>query len=217
MLVSEFMTKEVFALKPTDSLFRAAQFMFEKNFDGLPVVLDDSTLVGIITQYDLISKGANIHLPTFMKLMNEFSMYKKDKSLLKPELQKIVSLTVKDLMNPEPITVSPDLPMETAATVFSEHHRVNPIPVINSEHKLVGIISRFDIIKLYTGSMLTATTIEREPSIDKKVDVFVDQFSKHFVLVSKIRTKLWFIVSVLFLIVGFAAAIASILRIEINN
>ena len=144
MLVSEFMTKEVFALKPTDSLFRAAQFMFEKNFDGLPVVLDDSTLVGIITQYDLISKGANIHLPTFMKLMNEFSMYKKDKSLLKPELQKIVSLTVKDLMNPEPITVSPDLPMETAATVFSEHHRVNPIPVINEEHKILGVISRFD-------------------------------------------------------------------------
>src|SRR3989344_3718776 len=105
MYARDLMTKNVTAVGPDDSILKVAQIMFEHNWDGLPVVTPDGTLVGIITQYDLVTKGANIHLPTFLQLMDQLPVYKKDKGQLKPELQKIVTMTVKDLMNQEPLTV----------------------------------------------------------------------------------------------------------------
>lgn len=211
------MTKDVMGVSPDDSILKVAQIMFEHNWDGLPVITPDRTLVGIITQYDLVTKGANIHLPTFMQLMSELPMYKKDQGALKPELERIVKLTVKDLMNVEPLTVREGTSLEDVAKAFAEHHRVNPIPVVNGESRLVGIVSRFDLIKIYTGSMATAEAITRENSVDKKVDLFVKGFGKNALIVSKTRPLFWKVVSFLFLIVGFIIAMALIIRVEVNN
>lgn len=211
------MTKDVTTVAPEDSILKVAQIMFEHNWDGIPVVTSDGTLAGIITQYDLVTKGANIHLPTFLKLMGDLPVYKKDKSILKPELQKIVTLTVKDLMNTEPLTVRESATLEDVANQFAEHHRVNPIPVVNGESRLVGIISRFDLIKLYAGAQSTADAINKETSVDKKVDLFVKGFEKNFLVVSKRTPFFWKVVSVLFVIVGFIIAMAFIIHIEVRN
>lgn len=214
MKVKQFMTKSVLTVTPHTSIIEAAQIMFEKNFDGLPVVSNNKTLLGIITQADLVAKGANIHLPTILKLMQELPMYKKDSSLIKPELTKILSMTVKDIMNKEPFTIKPEQTMTEAAKIFSDHHQVNPLAVVDSHHRLVGVLSRYDIIRLYTGNMGTAKTITHEKSADKKVDIFVKQFGKHFVLVSKFRTKFWLLTSIMFIVVGFAIAFFLILRFD---
>lgn len=217
MYARDIMTKDVMAIGPDDSILKVAQIMFEHNWDGLPVVTPDGTLVGIITQYDLVTKGANIHLPTFVQLMQQLPLYKKDKGNLKPELQRIVTLTVKDLMNIDPLTVREGTTLEEVAKAFAEHHRVNPIPVVNQESRLVGIISRFDLIKLYTGTMATAEAIIHESSVDKKVDLFVQGFGKNMLVVSKFTPVFWKIVSILFIIVGFVIAMALIIRIEIQS
>lgn len=211
------MTKKVTTVRPDDALLKAAEIIFENNWDGLPVVDDDSSLIGIITQYDLVTKGANIHLPTFVKLLNQMEVYKKDKEKLKPELQKIVTLTVKDVMNNEPMTVYDDAKIEEVAKVFAEHHRVNPIPVVNYQKRLVGIISRYDLIKLYTGTQAMADSIINEKSLDKKVDLFVTGFGSKFLVVSKLTPLFWRVISFLFIIVGFIIAMALIIRIELNN
>ena len=217
MYARDIMTKDVMAVSPDDSILKVAQIMFEHNWDGLPAVTKDGTLVGIITQYDLVTKGANIHLPTFMQLMNQLPLYKKDKGNLKPELQRIVTLTVKDLMNIDPLTVREGATLEEVSKAFAEHHRVNPIPVVSGESRLVGIISRFDLIKLYTGTMATADAISHENSVDKKVDLFVKGFGKNMIVVSKFTPIFWKVVSVLFVIVGFVIAMALIIRIEVQQ
>lgn len=210
------MTKDVTTVGPDDSILQVAQIMFDHNWEGLPVVTPDKTLVGIITQYDLITKGANIHLPTFMQLMSQLPVYKKDKGNLKPELQRIVTLTVKDLMNIDPLTVREGTTLEEVAKTFAEHHRVNPIPVVSPESRLVGIISRYDLIKLYTGTMANAQAIVRENSVEKKVDLFVKGFGKNVLVVSKFTPVFWKVISFLFIIVGFIIAMALIIRIEVQ-
>src|SRR3989344_5817801 len=211
MYARDLMTKNVTTVGPDDSILKVAQIMFEHNWDGLPVVTSDGTLVGIITQYDLVTKGANIHLPTFMQLIAQLDVYKKDKGALKPELQKIVTLTVYDVMNPEPLTLFDDATLENVARTFAEHHRVNPIPILDYQKRLVGIISRYDLIKLYTGTQKMADSIVHEKSVDKKVDLFVEGFGKHFLVVSKTTPLFWKVVSTLFLIVGFVIAMALII------
>lgn len=217
MTVKDFMTKNVVSVLPEESLMKAAQIMYEHTFEGLPVVSEQGKVMGIITQYDLVSKGANLHLPTFLQLMKDFPLYQKDKSTLKPELEKIASLTVRDLMNPEPLTVRPSQTLEEVAQLFTEHHRVNPIIVVDEVGRLEGVISRFDIIRFFTGSVSAATTMTHETSADKKVDVFVKEFEKNFVVVSKFRTHFWFVASLSFAIVGFLVAMFWLIRIELNN
>lgn len=216
MFARDMMTKDVTTVGPDDSILQVAQIMFDHNWEGLPVVTPDQTLVGIITQYDLITKGANIHLPTFMQLMSQLPVYKKDKGNLKPELQRIVTLTVKDLMNIDPLTVREGTTLEEVAKTFAEHHRVNPIPVVSPESRLVGIISRYDLIKLYTGTMANAEAIVRENSVEKKVDMFVHGFGKNMMVVSKFTPVFWKVISFLFIIVGFIIAMALIIRIEVQ-
>ena len=63
-------------------------------------------------------------------------------------MQKEISrLKVRDVMNTDPLTLSLDAPFPEAVKTFRDHHRVNPIPVIDAEKRVVGVLSRFDVLK----------------------------------------------------------------------
>jgi CBS domain-containing protein len=51
-------------------------------------------------------------------------------------------------MDMTPMTLFFDDSFEVAVDLFNRHHRVNPVPVIDHSNKLVGVLSRFDLIKL---------------------------------------------------------------------
>ncbi len=125
----------------------AGKLLANHNFNGMPVIDGAGKLVGIITEYDMISKGLAIHLPTFQTILENIPVFREDRSHFKKEVQEIAALKVKDVMNDDPLTLPEDATFAEAVKVFSEHHRVNPIPIINKSRKVIGIISRFDIFK----------------------------------------------------------------------
>ena len=126
--------------------------MIRSEFNGLPVVDRDQKVVGIITEYDLLSKLTAIHIPTFIRLMGEFPTKKRRESLLfKKSFEEMVSFTVRDVMNKDPIIMWEGSTFSNILRVFSEHHRVNPIPIVNAKGKLGGIVSRFDVIRYFSG------------------------------------------------------------------
>jgi len=141
------MTREVVSVKPETPLQEAAEILAKRGFDGMPVVDEESKLVGILTEYDLISKGSATHLPTFQKIIQNLGVYSKDKSQFTKDFEEISSLKVKDVMNKDPLTLFEDATYEEAVQAFRDHHRVNPIPVIDNDRKVIGVISRFDVLK----------------------------------------------------------------------
>ncbi len=145
--LKDIMTKQVISVSPETPLSEAASLLSKHNFSGMPVVDADNTLVGILTDYDLISKDSLIHLPTFQKILQNLSVYKKDKSEFQEEVKKVSALKVKDVMNREPLTLLEDASFEETVAAFRDHHRVNPIPVIDSNKKVIGVVSRYDLIK----------------------------------------------------------------------
>lgn len=152
ILIKDIMTKKVATVAPDTSLIEASDKMIRSEFNGLPVVDRDQKVVGIITEYDLLSKGTAIHIPTFIRLMGEFPTKKRRASLLfKKSFEEMVSFTVRDVMNKDPIIMWEGSTFSNILRVFSEHHRVNPIPVVNAKGKLVGIVSRFDVIRYFSG------------------------------------------------------------------
>lgn len=213
MKIEDFMTKKVSSVSPSTPLGTAAQLLSSKRLSGLPVLDKDKKVVGIITEYDLVTKN-QLHLPTFMKLLNEFDLYKNDKSLIKDDLKKILSLTVADVMNKQPLTLRIDATLDEASKIFSEHHSVNPIPIVDNENRLVGVFSRYDLIRLYgSGQSAPPDNTESESDLDHRMDKFLTSFEKDFILVTKARTKYWLFISILFAIIGFIIAFALIVKI----
>lgn len=145
----DIMTRKVISVHPEDSIFEAHKIISKNNFDGVPVVDADNHLAGILTEYDLITKGSSVHLPTLQKVMSNFKIYKKDRGQFKKEIEELQDLKVKDIMNKDPLTLTQEVFFEEVVTTFKDHHRVNPIPIIDDNNKVVGVISRYDVLKSF--------------------------------------------------------------------
>lgn len=140
------MTRRVLSVSPETPIGEATRIITEHNFDGMPVIDNDGKLVGILTEYDLITKTSTINVSFLQKIINDIYTEKKESP---PELgeRNISELKVKDIMNREPLTMREDATFEDAVETFRSHHKVNPIPIVDDHNLVVGIISRFDILR----------------------------------------------------------------------
>ena len=212
--ISEIMTSKVITVSPQTPIVEAIGVLLQGNFNGLPVVDDKGFLVGILTEYNFIVGSSSIHLPTLVKLFDQLDTYKKDQYLIKDELKEILALSVNDVMNKDPLTLSPNDSIEKLAEAFKEHHTVNPIPVVDEVKHLVGIVSRSDLLKFF-GDRNIQIKHDTEAEVDKSVAIFVKNFENRFTFVSKGRAKWWLVASILFALVGFAIAWLLILRVDV--
>lgn len=53
-----------------------------------------------------------------------------------------------DAMTPDPVTVGPDLSLAEVEALF-EQHDFNALPVVDAEHRLVGIFTKLDLLKAF--------------------------------------------------------------------
>ena len=147
LTIKDIMSFEVVSVTPETPLVEAASLIAKHNFDGLPVIDGAGKLAGILTECDLVSKGSMIHLPTLQIVLKNLSAFKKDRSQFEKEVAEVANLKVRDVMNVAPLTLPSTASLEEVETAFREHHRVNPIPILDEEKNVVGVVSRFDILK----------------------------------------------------------------------
>lgn len=146
--VRDIMKKNVVSVYPETSLLEAHRVLQEHRFDGVPVVDGEKHLVGILTEYDLIAKGSSLHLPTFQKILAELDVLRRDRTTFQDEVAQLKKITVADVMNADPLTFLQDTTLSEAIAVFRDHHRVNPVPVITKDRIVIGVVSRYDVLKL---------------------------------------------------------------------
>lgn len=154
-IVQDIMTVGVIAVTPQTPLLHAAKIMSDHDFTGMPVIDADGKLIGILTEYDLIAKGSAVHLPTIQKLLQSIPI-KGDG--MRGEIEKITSLVVRDVMNPDPMFFQKSATIDEVVTLFRNHHRVNPVPVVDENKKVIGVVSRSDILRLFDNVPYQAPT-----------------------------------------------------------
>ena len=149
MQVKDIMTTNVISLSPDMSIDRAAAVLFDNNLTGAPVLSPENKLIGIVTEYDFISPDLKIHIPTYIKLLKSLELVKKDREAkpLQQELEKIKNIKVEDIMTRDVITVGPEGSIGDLIDLIIKN-RINPVPVLDEQKKLVGIVSRADLIKI---------------------------------------------------------------------
>jgi len=144
-LVRDIMTTPAITVHQDMTVQELVALFRENRIGGVPVVDDDGMLVGIVTEGDLMALDADVQMPHYFELFDSI-IYLGSQKKFKEQLQKAAAATVSDLMTPAPHTVRPDDPARAAATLMSRHG-FDRVPV-EEDGKVVGIVSRHDIIKL---------------------------------------------------------------------
>jgi CBS domain-containing protein len=125
--VVDVMTTDVITVTADTSITNAARLMFRNRVSGLPVCDEDSCLVGIITEAD------------FLRL----EVARQEADALSPVE------TVGEVMNRGVLTIGPDAAIVDAARLMVVND-VNRLPVVDAQSKILGIISRLDVVAVFT-------------------------------------------------------------------
>lgn len=139
------MRKNVITVRDNDNIQEVANVLLENKISGVPVVDEGHRVVGIITEGDLIYQAKKFKIPAFVEILGGVFYFEQPWKIEK-DLRKMVATRAVDIMSSNIIKVEEDTPVEEIATIMVEK-QVNRVPVVNREGKLVGIISRQDLIR----------------------------------------------------------------------
>ncbi|GMH14804.1 hypothetical protein Nepgr_016645 [Nepenthes gracilis] len=148
-IVGDFMTRKekLQVVKPSTTVDEALETLVENRITGFPVIDDDWKLVGLVSDYDLlaldsISGSRQTDASMFPEVDSTWKVFN--------EIQKLLSKTngrvVADVMTPAPIVVRETTNLEDAARLLLET-RYRRLPVVDADGKLVGIITRGNVIR----------------------------------------------------------------------
>jgi CBS domain-containing protein len=141
------MTTSVVTVRPDTSCRELAVMFREHRVSGFPVTAEDGTVVGVVSESDLVALSAGRH----------HRGHRTDDQA-----------AAGDLMTRPAVTVSPDDLVRTAARVM-QSRRVQRLPVVGRDGRLEGIVSRSDVLSVFRRS---DEEIRREITQDVIADGF---------------------------------------------
>jgi len=146
MTVSEIMTREVVWVRPHTTIKEVAKTLYLNHLTGVPVLDASKKLVGIITEGDIVMRDSHVHIPQVIQILDSF-IYPTGIAEMEREMAKITALEAQQLMTREVMTVTPETSVEDLATLMMDHN-ANPVPVVDADGAVVGIVSKSDLVWL---------------------------------------------------------------------
>ncbi|WP_289501472.1 CBS domain-containing protein [Gloeocapsopsis sp. IPPAS B-1203] len=143
--VAEVMSRDPIVVRSETPLNEAIQILAEKRISGLPVVNDTGKLVGIISESDLMWQETGVTPPAYIMILDSV-IYLQNPAKYERDLHKALGQTVGEVMSSDPVTVSPDKTLREAAKLMHDRE-VRRLPVIDSEGKIIGILTRGDVVR----------------------------------------------------------------------
>jgi len=125
--VLDVMTSDVITVRAATTITDAARLMFRNRISGLPVCDADSCLIGMITEADFLRLEVARHTDGEMSTVE----------------------TVGEVMTTDVTTIKPGADLADAARIMV-FEDVNRLPVIDADSRMLGIISRLDVVAAFT-------------------------------------------------------------------
>lgn len=144
MRIKDVMTAAVVTVGPDTPLKRVAELLAQQRISGLPVVDDEGSVLGVVSEADLLLKerGAPPERSRWSRLGGNGQERR--------ERTKAKARTAGEAMTAPAITIAPFRPLATAAREMLEYG-INRLPVVSNGH-LVGIVSRADLVRAFARS-----------------------------------------------------------------
>jgi acetoin utilization protein AcuB len=167
MYIRKTMTIKVVTISKYADILEARALMVTNRFRHLPVVDENNTLAGIITDRDVRSALS-------LERYNAPTKY--------DPAGGISGIVVADVMTPDPVTIPLDSTIQDALLLVRDH-RVGAFPVVDETGKLRGILSDSDLLRAFInvlginepGMLLGILVDEEMREVQKIVDVLITE------------------------------------------
>ncbi len=137
------MSREVVTVSPSTPIKEVARLLVERRISGLPVVDDDGSVIGVVSEGDIVAKERGAAEPeghAFRWLLGPGE----------PAALKREARNAAEAMTSPAVTVEPHSSVAEAARVMVERS-VNRLPVVRNE-ELIGIVTRADLVRVFVRS-----------------------------------------------------------------
>jgi CBS domain-containing protein len=151
MKVEELMTRSAIAVTPETPLKEVGTLLAEHRISGLPVVDADGRVLGVVSEADILVKEQgpeSRHGGLFAWLLEGG----------RADQDKLSARTAGEAMTAPAITILARKHVSDAARLMTEYG-IKRLPVVNGDDKLVGIVTRSDLVRAFAR---TDAEIERE-------------------------------------------------------
>lgn len=143
MNAADIMTPTVVSADPDLSVAEIAKLMLGRGISAIPVVAPDGTLVGIISEGDLVRRaemGTERRRSWWLRALT-------DDVQLADEYVKSRGRKARDVMTPSVVTVEETTPIADIVALL-EKHRIKRVPVVR-EGRIIGIVSRANLLRAF--------------------------------------------------------------------
>jgi CBS domain-containing protein len=142
MIVKDMMSTNVQSLSPDMTINDGLKKLFELKISGLPVIDKEGKLVGLFTEKEILKEI----LPSYVEKVGRF-IYETDATRrIEKKVQSFNELKVADVMRRDVMTtnINATLIEVMRILVTAEARR---LPVVDENNKVIGIVSRHDIMR----------------------------------------------------------------------
>jgi acetoin utilization protein AcuB len=153
MYVQDVMSTPVTTVTPDTPVQTASRVMRDAQIRHLPVVTNEDTLVGILTDRDL-RRAAASDVPHLAK---------------HEQLSQLAQLCVQEIMTPDVVTVSGTTSLREAGQLLLQH-KFGCLPVVRDHYTLVGIITVMNLLRVFmthheAGRVLRVRSVMHAPLV----------------------------------------------------
>jgi CBS domain-containing protein len=136
--VSDVMTARVVALRRNADYKEIVSVMHRHRVSACPVLDDADRVIGLVSEADLLYKQADPDLPPG-QIRLEWRL---------GEESKATAVTAAQLMTAPAVTIHAGAAVVDAARLMQDR-RIRRLPVVGHDGRLVGIVSRTDVLSVY--------------------------------------------------------------------
>ncbi len=215
MQIKDIMTTAVVTVKGATPVSAVADLLHGRRLSGVPVVSDDNTVLGLITEKELFSADSKLYLPGYIKILQETHFVIGGHKELPYVAKQLTRTKASDIMNRDVFFAQADMSVEELAEAFGRYDQ-NPIPVTDQSNRLQGIVSRSDLIKLLAPTVpvghegrldKSESPLAHNRPIDAELSYVDKDLSSRFAYVARARANIWLTTAVVLFIVGFVLGI----------
>lgn len=138
ILVDAVMTRAVVAVRRNADIGEVTRLLSEHTISGMPVVDDENRVIGVVSEADVLATAGMKQDHTFTDIVRHL--------LGEPLPAREEGRTAGDIMSSPPITARAADDIREVARIF-DLKRIKRLPVVDDNNRLIGIISRADIVR----------------------------------------------------------------------
>lgn len=137
------MTREVISVGRETGLIEVAELLAKFDISGIPVVTQDMAVIGVISEKDFLRRMVRSSSQNFMSVIAECLS---NKGCLASGIN---AEKAGDIMASPAIICHTETPLFGLSALMNTH-KINRLPVTDEKNRLMGIISRTDLVRAYT-------------------------------------------------------------------